>query len=681
MNGENIRNKFRGFTLVELLVVIAIIAILFAVILIAINPAQRFKDSRNARRLSNVGSIINAVTTYTADKRGTPPADIPDGQCIGSKPATVISDTNPVPRGHWKFDEASGNASDSVGGFTGTTSESYLSAKLSNGLNVQNPLGGASVSNAIGDPTNALSLEGWIKLNQKFEAGSFDHHQALFDKGNYRMQLNGDSGKMEWEVQGSAAAAWNNEYASSIADDIKGINTITQFQGSLYGGGLTLSGAGKILKKIGGVWSIVSGYPAGSVSVNALTVFNKKLYSGQTSSDGKARVYAFDGVSWQDTGLSVLNSSILSLIRYRGKLYAGIGRDVVDGVGASIWAYDGTAWSLSRQFTTAEALAVYALTVFNGKLYAGTGTGSGPSPSHVFELNTASWTSAAVLDYTKAGVYSLAENDRNLYIGLGGAGLSDGEIWKWTGSGLSTITEVNSGQYKPKTLSLGVFNGTLYAGWSGTLSGDGEIRSWNGIAWVVSQNPTGSAEVQSLNVFSGKLYAVTRGDTFAEATVRAYGGNGFLESQKSLWLPNSWYHIAGIYNGASGSSNMTIQVNGGVDATTASGVPTTAAGNSNLLYLGSGYASDAFFGVIDDFAVHHTALSADTIASNAGCYNLAQYLVSEYMGTMPIDPSSTVTDGIDTGYRIFKDSGGVVTITAPLTEISGSFPEIIKSSR
>ena len=80
-----------GFTLVELLVVIAIIAILFAVILIAINPAQRFKDSRNARRLSDVGSIVGAVTTYTADKRGTPPADIPDGQCIGAKPADRFS--------------------------------------------------------------------------------------------------------------------------------------------------------------------------------------------------------------------------------------------------------------------------------------------------------------------------------------------------------------------------------------------------------------------------------------------------------------------------------------------------------------------------------------------------------------------------------------------------------------
>jgi len=51
------------------------------------------------------------------------------------------------------------------------------------------------------------------------------------------------------------------------------------------------------------------------------------------------------------------------------------------------------------------------------------------------------------------------------------------------------------------------------------------------------------------------------------------------------------------------------------------------------------------------------------------------------MGALPIDPSSNITDGTDTGYFISKDPGGVVTITAPLTEITSSVPEFIKASR
>ena len=125
---------------------------------------------------------------------------------------------------------------------------------------------------------------------------------------------------------------------------------------------------------------------------------------------------------------------------------------------------------------------------------------------------------------------------------------------------------------------------------------------------------------------------------------------------------------------------MKLIINGSVDSTQ-TGTLSTIAPNASSLYLGIGYGSDAFSGTIDDLAVHHSVLSDTTIASHAGCYNLGQYLVSEYMGALPIDPSSSATDGSDTGYFISKDPGGVVTITAPLTETSSSIPEIIKASR
>ena len=650
-----------GFTLVELLVVIAIIAILFAVVLVAINPAQRFKDSRNARRLSDVGSIVGAVTTYTADKRGTPPTNIPDGQCIGSKPATVVSDTNPIPHAHWKFDN---NATSSVGGFNGTTSETGYanSAKLDQGLILQNPLYGVSVAETIDDTiSNTLTLEGWIKLNQKIEAGSFDHNQAIFDKGNYRLQLNSDSGKLELETINGFTFSLDHDTSATTT---RGINALTQFQESLYAGGINTSNQAVLLKKNRTSWSTVSDYPSGP-GINAMAVFNGKLYTGQTG----GRVYVFDGSLWQNTGLETLTGSaeVFSLTRYNGMLYAGL----ASISGASVWAYNGTSWSASEQFLSTDALGVFSLIVFNGKLYAGTGRASTDQDARLFEFDGSNWVQRFFL--AKDGAYSLAEYNKELYIGFGGDdSATDGVIYKGDGVSFSPVGSAS----KNYIFSLEVFDGALFAGEGGN-SGDGDLYYWNGTAWImVSDNP--SAGIWSLYSYGGKLYFGGRGATAAQSGIWSFGNNGFIESQKSKWQPNVWYHIAGVYDEA--NSQMKLIINGSVDSTQ-TGTFSTIAPNASPLYLGIGYGSDAFSGVIDDFAVHHSVLSDTDIASHAGCYNLGQYLVSEYMGALPIDPSSSVTDGSDTGYFISKDPGGVVTITAPLTETSSSIPEIIKASR
>lgn len=69
----------RGFTLIELLLVMAIIAILAVVVFAALNPAQRFRDSRDARRYTDVQTLLTAIHEYIVDNRGAFPSGLSAG--------------------------------------------------------------------------------------------------------------------------------------------------------------------------------------------------------------------------------------------------------------------------------------------------------------------------------------------------------------------------------------------------------------------------------------------------------------------------------------------------------------------------------------------------------------------------------------------------------------------------
>lgn len=55
----------------ELLIVIAVIIVLAAAVFVALNPAKRFQDSRNARRSSDIAAVVSALKTDQVDNGGT----------------------------------------------------------------------------------------------------------------------------------------------------------------------------------------------------------------------------------------------------------------------------------------------------------------------------------------------------------------------------------------------------------------------------------------------------------------------------------------------------------------------------------------------------------------------------------------------------------------------------------
>lgn len=65
-----LHRKNKGFTLIEILVVIGILAVLFAIALVAINPARQFSQANNTKRSSDVNAILNAIHQHAVDNKG-----------------------------------------------------------------------------------------------------------------------------------------------------------------------------------------------------------------------------------------------------------------------------------------------------------------------------------------------------------------------------------------------------------------------------------------------------------------------------------------------------------------------------------------------------------------------------------------------------------------------------------
>ena len=90
----------RAFTLIELLLTVGIISLLAVAVFVALNPSKRLLDTKNARRTTDVDTILSAIHQSIVDNRGNYPTGLSAGMLerqlgtAGSGCSTTLANCN-----------------------------------------------------------------------------------------------------------------------------------------------------------------------------------------------------------------------------------------------------------------------------------------------------------------------------------------------------------------------------------------------------------------------------------------------------------------------------------------------------------------------------------------------------------------------------------------------------------
>jgi trimeric autotransporter adhesin len=343
----------------------------------------------------------------------------------------------------------------------------------------------------------------------------------------------------------------------------------------------------------------------------ALAFFDDKLYVGGdfiSTMDGSISlkgVAAWDGSSWSPLPSGSSNGvvgPVNALCVFNSKLYVG-GTFTVLGSGAAaqrIAAWDGSVWStLPRGSSDGVSAEVLALAVYNSKLYVGGGfttLGDGTSARHIAAWDGNTWSNLTVGSKNGVGlntganyILALAVYNSKLFVGgsfttLGDEATSANRVAAWDGNVWSNITSGSSNGVGGIVRAFSVFDSKLYVGGSFTTLGDATLAkfmaAWDGNVWSTipsgSSNGMGTGSVTSLSTVNSKLYV---GGLFTTL------GDGITSANSiASWDGSAWSTLP------SGRSNGVL--GGQVNAVIGNGTSIYIAGN--FYTLGDGTTSGRF---------------------------------------------------------------------------------------
>ena len=163
MTNNNSISPKKGFTLLELLIVIAIMAILAAVAIFVLNPAETLRETRDAQRVSDLATMKTAIALYITKTTST--------IYLGNSGSnTTCKDSASWASGdgiNYSYPSDSPGAAitdatlDSATSYPTSTQRTVASSSLVDGtgwipVNLSSLVGGSPISDMPLDPTNSF---------------------------------------------------------------------------------------------------------------------------------------------------------------------------------------------------------------------------------------------------------------------------------------------------------------------------------------------------------------------------------------------------------------------------------------------------------------------------------------------------------------------------------------------
>jgi len=265
--------------------------------------------------------------------------------------------------------------------------------------------------------------------------------------------------------------------------------------------------------------------------IASMLIFNGELYAGTLGDSNygwyKPYLIKWNGVdAWEKKVTSnnwTQQTGITALLAYHSNIYAASAGGVSDGARLFMYQPGSNIW-VDKAPRYGSEQTIYALTVFNDKIYGGTSFNG-----HLLEWNSSNaWILRAVGVYHANTIRSMIVFNGELYAGTG----PYSKLLKW--NGLDAWIEL-AGQYETEQylMALVNFNGSLFA-CTGLGSPNGYLLEWSGTAWI--QRANAGISLNDLAVCNNKLYAVS-------GTGKLFCWNG----------SDAFTEVAGVLNYSSGS--------------------------------------------------------------------------------------------------------------------------------
>ena len=287
----------------------------------------------------------------------------------------------------------------------------------------------------------AREIVGWNGSNWVGFGGGVDFN--VLDLCTFDNQLVAAGGYPGWTPRGDPIAAWNGSHwvrLGSLAKDLglcesPVLWTMTTFQGKLFVGGDILAAWD------GNGWQSVQSKQTQFGNVQALTVYDGKLYAGRNIDSDSSTLDVWNGTTWSSTPILV-RGYVKALNVWDGKLIVAGSFTEVDHLPTnSIASWDGSTWS-----TLASGVVggyIDHLTTHGGKLVVSGNfsTAGGVPAQHIATWNGSVWEASP--SCVNGWGTILGDFDSKLVIGgwlLENAMECTGQIRFWDGSSCTPLT-------------------------------------------------------------------------------------------------------------------------------------------------------------------------------------------------------------------------------------------------